>query len=538
MSTDTSINPGKSLWRIPPTPAQRRRLREIIREYVTRESLVPPLGMDELRTHSLAIANGPQGSREYADWIMVALNNEVWRETVAAVPYERRILLLPQCLRAKTCPAKIDELGLVCEECGGCPIGELQNAAERLGYVVLVAEGTTVVTKLLQGGKVDAVVGISCMSVLERAFPHMAADAVPGIAIPLNHDGCLDTDMDLDWVWEAIRLKSDRPWPGRLDLDSLRTEVQTWFLPDQLRAILGSDGSATEQIAIVALGRNGKRWRPILAACVHRALDGADGPWPEVLKRAAVAVECFHKASLIHDDIEDDDRQRYGEPTVHIEHGVPIALNAGDFLLGQGYRLLATAAASPDQRVKMIAVAAEGHHTLCLGQGAELFWMRNPAPLSPQQVLRIFQQKTAPAFEVALRIGALAQGADDDICAVLSHYSRALGIAYQIRDDLQDYEAGNPGNDLRAMRPSLLLALAYEAAEGQTKALLTAAWQRAGSEAQEASLRSAIRTLRAEEKAHQLLEHYRNEAVRSLTPLRHVGIKSALRQILSRILSS
>ena len=52
-------------------------------------------------------------------------------------------------------------------------------------------------------------------------------------------------------------------------------------------------------------------------------------------------MECFHKASLIHDDIEDDDAQRYGEPTLHVEHGVPVALNVGDLLIGEGYRLLA-----------------------------------------------------------------------------------------------------------------------------------------------------------------------------------------------------
>ena len=62
---------------------------------------------------------------------------------------------------------------------------------------------------------------------------------------------------------------------------------------------------------------------------------------PEDLRKVAVAVECFHKASLIHDDIEDNDALRYGEKTLHEEHGVAVALNVGDLLIGEGYRLLA-----------------------------------------------------------------------------------------------------------------------------------------------------------------------------------------------------
>src|SRR5690606_32155874 len=106
-----------------------------------------------------------------------------------------------------------------------------------------------------------------------------------------------------------------------------------------------------------------------------------------------------------HDDIEDDDPLRYGEPALHTEHGLPIALNAGDLLLGEGYRLIAACEAPADRRVAMLQAAAAGHRTLCLGQGAELCWMRRPEPLEVQQVLEIFRQKTAPAFEVALQLG-------------------------------------------------------------------------------------------------------------------------------------
>ena len=79
----------------------------------------------------------------------------------------------------------------------------------------------------------------------------------------------------------------------------------------------------------------------ILAVAVFQALRGnCDEGLPEDVRKLAVAVECFHKASLIHDDIEDNDAIRYGEKTLHEEHGLAVALNVGDLLIGEGYRLI------------------------------------------------------------------------------------------------------------------------------------------------------------------------------------------------------
>jgi len=90
---------------------------------------------------------------------------------------------MPKCLRVESrCPAPFDEFGLLCKQCGLCTIQELQEEAERLGYAVLVAEGSAIVMSLIQTGKIDAMVGVSCISVLERAFPYMEAAAIPGIA--------------------------------------------------------------------------------------------------------------------------------------------------------------------------------------------------------------------------------------------------------------------------------------------------------------------------------------------------------------------
>ena len=89
---------------------------------------------------------------------------------------------------------------------------------------------------------------------------------------------------------------------------------------------------------------------------------------PEDLKKIAVAVECFTKASLIHDDIEDEDAERYGEQTLHEEHGLAVALNVGDLLIGEGYRLIGETTVSAEQKAAMLKVAADGQRHLCRGQ--------------------------------------------------------------------------------------------------------------------------------------------------------------------------
>src|SRR5207247_4785337 len=116
----------------------------------------------------------------------------------------------------------------------------------------------------------------------------------------------------------------------------------------------------------------------------------------------------------------------------------------------------------------MVRIAADGHRQLCLGQGAELEWQRRRCSLSSIEVIDIFRRKTAPAFEVALNLGAAFAGADDEVREVIGRFSESLGIAYQIRDDLEDLDSSA---DLRQARPSLPLALAFERAHGDAKAL-------------------------------------------------------------------
>jgi len=518
---------------IPQTRPERDRIRALVESYVADVKPVPPMPVDELREHATEIVDRAGIDRKYRDYVGVLVNNQAWRDTLAGIPYERRLLLLPKCLRVEAkCPAPFDEFGLLCKHCGLCSIQDLQDEAERLGYAVLVAEGSTLVMSIIQTGKIDAIVGVSCLSVLEKAFPFMEAAAVPGVAIPLLQDDCIDTSVDTDWVWDFIHLTSDDR-TFRMDLDAIRREVDSWFTPSGLDALLGPAPSDTERLGRAWLTRAGKRWRPFLTVCVYRALrQDPDAPFPEALKKIAIAVECFHKASLIHDDIEDRDAERYGIDALHTEYGVPVALNVGDFLLGEGYRLLATCGAPPEVCAEMMRAAAEGHRTLTLGQGAELGWARAPRPLTSLEVLDIFRKKTAPAFQVALQVGASFAGGASDLEEIFEGYSEALGIAYQIRDDIDDLAADGAAGD-GAVRPSLPLALAFERSHNNEalRATLRQAWTGTAT----SQVADDIRQSGAEQRCRALLDGYKEQAIRSLADVDNPSLKGLLRRIVGKI---
>ena len=520
---------------IPGTRAERDEILARLRSDLESRSLVPPLSMVELREEAEGFCERHGTDTAYLEFISLLINNELWRESLAAIPFERRLLLLPKCLRVEDkCPAPFDELGLLCKKCGLCTIQDLQTEAERLGYAVLVAEGSPIVMAIIETGQIDAIVGVSCLNVLRKVYSYMEAAAVPGIALPLLQDDCVDTSIDLEWVWDAVHLTSDDK-TRRMDLTTLRDEVDTWFAADALGELMGAPESDAERLGQAWLAQDGKRWRPFLTVALHQALtEEPGGEVPADLRKVAVAVECFHKASLIHDDIEDGDDERYGEATLHAAHGVPVAINVGDYLLGEGYRLLAESEVAPERRVEMLRLAAEGHRTLSIGQGEELRWSLEPKPLKPIEVVEIFRRKTAPAFEIALRLGAAYAGASEALHGALADYSRSLGIAYQIRDDLDDLRLRVEAGELPEARPTILWALAHAAAKGPRKHEVATAWVDSEG-AEPAQIYRLFADLDVEADGRQLLDAYKDEAIRALRLLDNANVKGLLRRTIGKI---
>jgi len=523
---------------VPQSKEMRDRLKTLVMEFVADRGLTPPLSMAELDDHCREIIELSNLSSKLDDFLKILINNETWRDAVAAVPFERRTLLLPPCLRSSAkCKAEFDEFGLLCVKCGNCVLCDLSTEAEALGYAVLIAEGTSIVTELVKGGVIDAIIGVSCMHSLERTYPHVSSKAIPSLAIPLLRDGCKDTEVEVEWVREAIRLRSDETESRLSDLSGLHGEVSSWFEEGHLRSMLELTDTDTENISVSWLAKAGKRWRPFLAVSVYEALCGRDGgPLPGKIKCVAVAVECIHKASLIYDDIQDEDDCRYGEETLYKLHGVPVALTASLFLLGQGYRLLATCDAPDAERAEMLAVATGGHCELCLGQGRELNWARAPSPLSSDEVLQIFRFKTAPSFEVVFRLGAICAGASRELQQVLREYSIDIGVAYQIQDDLDDFKSGGDVDDIKSGRPSIVLALAYEAAKDDRKQAIADVWCSNAGPGGADEIREIIKSTGADEKAHEILIRYKKRALNALRPLKNRDLKIILYRVAGKIL--
>src|SRR5262249_41980355 len=244
---------------------------------------------------------------------------------------------------------------------------------------------------------------------------------------------------------------------------------------------------------------------------------------PDSVRRVAMAMEAFHKASLVHDDIEDDDEYRYGARTLHRRYGVSTAINTGDYLLGLGYRLIANAGSDlPCETVAAILKRlSEAHVKLSEGQGAELLWRDDPEKeiaLQPIEALKIYALKTAPAFEAALYAGLRLAGPPEKYEEMVTNFSRNLGVAFQIINDLKDWSTDLQnkcisGQDAMAMRPTLLLALALETASPSQRQELLSLLS-AGSRDQQAVNRVAriYESCQVFEKARKLVEKYRQRA--------------------------
>lgn len=521
---------------IPQTRPDREKVRRACAKYALNNSVVPPVHATKLREHAKEILKDLEMDEVYVEYTGIILNNELWREQMASIPYNRRLLLLSKCMRLEEkCPAPFDEFGLLCKTCGLCDIQDIQAEAEKLGYAVLVAEGSTLVMKIIETGQIEAIVGVSCVSVLERAFPYMEAAAIPGIAIPLLQSDCKDTTVDEEWVWEAIHLTS-KDKTRRLDLEGIREDVSSWFTLEKLEEILGPAKGPVMQYGRESLAQAGKRWRPFLTVATAHALDPelSEKECPEDLKKLAIAVECFHKASLIHDDIEDEDDTRYGEATLHEKIGIPAAINVGDWLVGEGYRIIASTNVDPVIKGKMVTLAAEGHSTLAVGQGQELEWRRDPGPVAQKEIIQLFRDKTAPAFDVAIRMGGLYGETDDKTLNAMEKFSEALGIAYQIQDDMDDFAEDAEGSDLLRDRPSLALTMGYKSARKPHREIIDKWWS--GDESVSVrDVRWVVLKGDAELRMLQLKESYKQAAIDSLADLEDASIKGLLRRVVTKI---
>jgi farnesyl diphosphate synthase len=228
----------------------------------------------------------------------------------------------------------------------------------------------------------------------------------------------------------------------RLARDAVRVQAA-------LDALLPPPGVALSEAMRYAVA-GGKRLRAFLVLEGAR-LHGA----PEAgALRAAAAVECLHAYSLVHDDLPcmDDDALRRGQPTVHVKWDEAIAVLAGDGLQALAFEILADPATAPDAAVRVALVGglarAAGAAGMVLGQAEDIAAETAAAPLSLARITALQARKTGALIGWAAEAGPLLAGADP---APMRAYAAALGLAFQIADDILDV-AGDPAKAGKRLR--------------------------------------------------------------------------------------
>jgi len=255
-------------------------------------------------------------------------------------------------------------------------------------------------------------------------------------------------------------------------LDAKRREVDG-ALEDLLPRVEGPAGTVARAMRYAVFG-GGKRLRPILALAAYEGFGGTG----DAALAPACALELVHTYSLVHDDLPamDDDDLRRGRPTTHRAFGDAVAILAGDALLTLAFEILATRPAEPSaaaRRAAAVAIVARasGHAGMVGGQMADLE-AEGSAP-SREGLDWIHRHKTGALFSAAAELGALHAGAAAEDGAAMARFGAALGLAFQVQDDVLDRTADatalgkTPGKDERSGKATYpaLFGLAASRAE-------------------------------------------------------------------------
>ncbi|MDE1999687.1 MAG: octaprenyl diphosphate synthase [Burkholderiales bacterium] len=221
---------------------------------------------------------------------------------------------------------------------------------------------------------------------------------------------------------------------------------------------LASEVVLVNQISHYIVNAGGKRVRPMLLLLIARAL-GSDSPQRHEL---AAVVEFIHTATLLHDDVVDESDLRRGRKTANALFGNAASVLVGDFLYSRAFQMMVST-----NRLRVMEVLADATNVIAEGEVLQLMNMHDP-DISVDDYLKVIEYKTAKLFEASARLGAVIVDASPEIEEACAAYGRTLGTAFQLIDDLLDYEGStaelgkNIGDDLREGKPTLPLLVAMQ----------------------------------------------------------------------------
>ena len=267
----------------------------------------------------------------------------------------------------------------------------------------------------------------------------------------------------------TISLKTNTPVNVFSPLSIIATEMEA--VDAVINERLRSDIPMINGVLNYLFSTPGKRLRPSVLLLTSGAL-GFRGIQKYNL---AAVVEFIHAATLIHDDVVDESNMRRGNPTANETFGNAASVLVGDFLYSRAFQIMVEA-----KDLRILSALAEATNVIAEGEVLQLMNIHNAA-LTTEEYLSVIRSKTAKLFEASARVGALVAQASplqEQLCA---DYGQAIGVAYQIIDDILDYEGDpektgkNVGDDLREGKTTLPLILAMEQSSAEDKQLIQTA---------------------------------------------------------------
>jgi len=235
-----------------------------------------------------------------------------------------------------------------------------------------------------------------------------------------------------------------------------------------IRQRLSSRVALIDQISHYIVNAGGKRIRPRLVLLFAEAL-GFEGPARYEL---AAVVEFIHTATLLHDDVVDESALRRGRATANATFGNAASVLVGDFLYSRAFQMMVSVG-----NMRVLQVLADATNVIAEGEVLQLMNMHDP-DLAVADYLQVIRYKTAKLFEASARLGAVLAGADPPLEESCADFGRSLGTAFQLVDDLLDYEGNtnelgkNVGDDLREGKPTLPLLVAMERGSDDERQLI------------------------------------------------------------------
>jgi octaprenyl-diphosphate synthase len=221
---------------------------------------------------------------------------------------------------------------------------------------------------------------------------------------------------------------------------------------------LNSEVPLVGQVSRYIISAGGKRLRPALLLLICGAL-GYQG---EQRYNLAAVVEFIHTATLLHDDVVDGSEMRRGLATANESFGNPASVLVGDFLYSRAFQMMVDA---DDMRIMQIL--SDATNVIAEGEVMQLMNMHDPS-LDEAGYLRVIRSKTAKLFEASARLGAILAKSEPDVENACAQYGQALGTAFQVIDDVLDYDGDpsvmgkNLGDDLREGKATLPLIIAMQ----------------------------------------------------------------------------